>query len=75
MATAYLNNLSSFSQPRKESILNNHLHARLFVIHANPNLAHPDKMRIFVTSYMLVLYDLQLAAFLAVVKIENAANA
>ena len=44
------------------------LRARLLVIKAHPNLAHPDRERILVTSFLIGLYDRQLAASLAVAK-------
>ena len=50
------------------------LRARLLVLKAHPNLAHPDRERILVTSFLIGFYDRQLAASLAVARIQNAAN-
>ena len=75
MATAYLNALSSLSQTREESISDYMLQARLLVIKARPNLARPDRERVLVASFLIGLYDRQLAASLAVARIQNAADA
>ena len=49
--------------------------ARLFVLKAHPDLAHAYRERILITSFLLMLYDRQLASSLAVVKIQTAADA
>ena len=49
--------------------------ARLLVIKAHPDLAHAPRERILITSFLLGLYDRQLASSLAVVKIQTAADA
>ena len=49
--------------------------ARLLVIKANPDVAHAPSKRIPITSFLLKLYDRQLASSLAVVKILTAADA
>ncbi len=49
--------------------------ARLLVLKAHPDLAHLPRERILITSFFLGLYDRQLAASLAVVKIQTAADA
>ena len=66
---------SSRSQTREESISDYMLRARMLVIKEHPTLAHFDKEHIFVTSVLLGLYDRQLAASLAVARIQNAADA
>ena len=75
MATAYLNALSNLSQFRDESISDSMNRARLLVLKAHPDLGHVPRERILVTSFLLGLYDRQLAASLAVVKIKTAADA
>ena len=75
MATAYLNALSSVAQERDESISDFMHRVRLLVLKAHPNLDHTSRERILVTSFMLGLYDKQLAANLAVVKVQTAADA
>ena len=75
MATAYLNALSSLSQTREESISDYMLRARLLILKAHPNLAHSDRERILVTRFLIGLYDLILAASLAVARIQYAADA
>ena len=49
--------------------------ARLLVLKAHPDLAHAPRKRILISSFLLGLYDRQLASSLAVVKIQTAANA
>ena len=49
--------------------------ARLLVIKAHQNLAHPYRERILVTSFLIGLYDQQLAASIDVAGIQNAADA
>ena len=49
--------------------------ARLLVFKAHLNLAHASRELILGKSFLLDLYDLQLAAFIAVVKIQPAADA
>ena len=75
LATAYLNALASLSQTRDESISDYMHRARLLVLKAHPDLAHASRERILVTSFLLGLYDRQLASSLAVVKIQTAADA
>ena len=48
---------------------------RLLVLKAHPNLEHSARERILITSFMPGLYDKQLAASLAVVKVQTAAEA
>ena len=45
------------------------------MLKAHPDLVHASRERILVTSFLLGLYDRQLASFLAVVKIQTAADA
>ena len=75
LATAYLNALSSLSQTRDESISDYMHRARLLVLKAHPDLAHGPRKRILITSFLLGLYDRQLASSFAVVKIQTAADA
>ena len=51
------------------------LRARLLVIKAHLNLSHPDRERILDTSFLIGLYDWQLAATLALPRIQSAADA
>ena len=74
-ATAYLNALASLSQTRDESISDYMHRARLLVLKAHPDLAHASRKRILITSFLLGLYNRQLASSLAVVKIQTAADA
>ena len=75
LATAYPNGLASLSQTRDESI-SDYMHcARLFVLKAHPDLAHAHRERILITSFLLGLYDRQVASSIAVVKIQTAADA
>ena len=75
MATAYLNALCSLSQTREETISEYMHRARLLVLKAHPDLGHLPRKRIMITSFLLSLYDRQLASTLAVVKIQTAADA
>ena len=75
LATAYLNALASLAQTRDETISDYMHRARLLVLKAHPDLAHSSRERIFVTCFLLGLYDRQLASSLAVVKIQTAADA
>ena len=75
LATAYLNALASLSETRDESIYNYMHRARLLVIMAHPDLTHAPRERILFTSFLLGLYNRQLASPLAVVKIQTAADA
>ena len=60
---------------RDESI-SDYMHcARLLVLKAHPDLAHASRVRILITSFLLGLYNRQLASSLAVVKIQTAADA
>ena len=74
-ATAYLNALAGLSQTRDESISVYMHFARLFVIKAHPDLAHAPRESILIRSFLLGLYDRQLASSLAVIKIQTAADA
>ena len=75
LATAYLNAIASLSQTRDESICDYMHRARLLVLKVHPDLAHASRERILITSFLLGLYDRQLASSLAVVTIQTAANA
>ena len=75
LATAYLNALSSISQDRDESISDYMQRVRLLVLKAHPKLDNASRERILITSFMLGLHDKQLAANLAVVKVQSAAEA
>ena len=75
LTTAYLNALASLSQKRDESISEYMHRARLLVLIAHPDLAHTFRERILITSFLLGLYDRQLASSLAVVKIQTTADA
>ena len=68
-ATAYLNALASLSQTRDESISHYMHRAELLVLKAQPDLAHASQERILITSFILGLYESQLASGFAVVKI------
>ena len=75
MATAYLNALATVTQDGEETI-SNYMHRVQFLVHkAHPNLEHSARERISITSFMLGLHDKQLAASLAVVKVQTAAEA
>ena len=69
LATAYLNALASLSQTRDKSISDYMHRTRLLVLKAHPELAHASRERKLITSFLLWLYDRQLASSLAVVKI------
>ena len=75
MATAYLNALATVTQDREQTILEYMQPVRLLVLKAHPNLEHSASERILITSFMLGLHDKQLAASLAVVKVQTAAKA
>ena len=75
LTTAYLNALASVAQEREESISEYMHRVRLLVLKAHPNLEHSARERILITSFMLGLHDKQLAASLAVVKVQTAAEA
>ncbi len=75
MATAYLGALASVAQDREETISEYMHRVRLLVLKAHSTLEHTARERIFITSFMLGLHDRQLAASLAVVKIQTAAEA
>ena len=49
--------------------------ARILVLKAHPDLAHAPREHILITSFLLGLYDCQLASSLGVVKIQTAADA
>ena len=49
--------------------------ARLLVLKAHPDFAHVPRERILITSFLLGVYDRQLALSLAVDKIQTAADA
>ena len=51
------------------------LRARLLVLKAHPDLDHLPRKRILVTSFLICLYDRQLASSLAIAKIKTAADA
>ena len=73
MATAYLGVLAAVAQDRS---ISEYMHqVRLLVLKAHPTLEHAACERILITSFMLGLYDRQLAANLAVVKVQTAAEA
>ena len=57
MATAYLNAIATVTQDREEKISEYMHRVRLLVLKAHPNLEHSARERIFVTSFMLGLYD------------------
>ena len=75
MATAYLNALATVTQDREYNISKYMHRVRLLVLMANPNLKHSARERILITSFMLELHDKQLAASLAVVKVQTAGEA
>ena len=75
LSTAYLNALASQSQTHDESISDYMHRARLLVLKAHPDFTHAFRERIFITIFLLGLYDHQLASSLAVVKIQTAADA
>ena len=75
MATAYLNALATVTQDREETISEYMHRVRLLVLNAHPTLEHSTRERILITSFMLGLHDKQLAASLAIVKVQTAAEA
>ncbi len=75
MATAYLSALATVTQDRDETILEYMHRVQLLVLKAHPNLEHSARERILITSFLLGLHDKQLAASLAVVKVQTAAEA
>ena len=75
MATAYLNALATVTQDREETISEYMHRVRLLVLKAHPNLEHSARERILIMSLMLALHDTQLAASLAVVKVQTDAKA
>ena len=75
MATAYLNALATVTQDREETTSEYMIRVRLLVLKAHPNLEHSARERILITSFMLGLHDKQLAASLAVVKVQTTAEA
>ena len=75
LTTAHLNALSSNAQDRDETISEYMRRTRLLVLKAHPNLEHSARERILVTSFLLGLHDKQLAASLAVARIQTAAEA
>ena len=74
LSTAYLNALASLSKTRDESISDYMHRARLLVLKAHPDISHASRERILITSFLLGLYNRQLASSLAVVKIQTAAD-
>ncbi len=75
MATAYLGALAAVAQEREETISEYMHRVRLLVLKAHQTLDHTAREHILITSFMLRLHDKQLAASLAVVKIQTAAEA
>ena len=75
MATAYLGSLAAVAQDREETISEYMHRVRLLVLKAHPTFEHSARERILITSFMLGLYDRQLAASLAVVKVQTTAEA
>ena len=75
MTTAYLNELATVTQDREETISEYMHRVRLLVLNAHPTLEHSTRERILITSFMLGLHDKQLAASLAIVKVQTAAEA
>ena len=75
MATAYLNSLTNAYQERDETISDFMYRVRLLVLKAHPKLDHASRERILIHHFMIGLYDKQLAASLAVVKVQTAAEA
>ena len=75
LATTYMNALASLSQTRDEPISDYMHRARLLVLKAHPDLANTPRERILINSFLLWLYDRQLAFSLAGVKIQTAADA
>ena len=75
MATAYLNALATVTQYREETISEYMHRVRLLVLKAHPNLEHSAREHIHITSFKLELHDKELAASLAVVKVQRATEA
>ena len=75
MATAYLGSLAAVAHDREETISEYTHRVRILVLKAHPTLDHAARERILITSFMLGLHDRQLAANLAVVKVQSAAEA
>ncbi len=75
LATVYLNALSNVAQERDESISDYMHRVRLLVLKAHPDLDSTSRERILVTSFRMGLYDRQLAASLAVARLQTAAEA
>ena len=75
LATVYLNALGNVAQERDESISDYMHRVRLLVLKAHPDLDSASRERILVTSFRMGLYDRQLAASLAVVRLTTAAEA
>ena len=75
MATAYLGALAAVAQERKETI-SEYLHRdRFLVLKMHLTLDHKARECIHITSFMFGLHDRQLAASLAVVKMQTEAEA
>ena len=75
MSTAYLNAFATVTQDREETILEYMHRVQLLVLKAHSNLEHSARDGIPITSFMLGLHDKQLAALLAVVKVQTAVEA
>ena len=75
MATAYLGAFAAVAQDREETISEYIDRVRLLVLTAHLTLEHAARERILITSLMLELYNRQLAANIAVVTVQTAAEA
>ena len=75
MATAYLNQLSSIDQDRDESMSAFMHRVRLLVLKAHPDATAAARERILVHHFLVGLHDKQLAASLAVAKVQTASEA
>ena len=75
MATAYLNELSSINQERDESMSVFMHRVRLLVLKAHPDVSAAARERILVHHFLVGLHDKQLAASLAVAKVQTASEA
>jgi hypothetical protein len=75
MATAYLNQLSSIVQDRDESMSAFMHRVRLLVLKAHPDVSAAARERILVHHFLVGLHDKQLAASLAVAKVQTASEA
>ena len=73
MATAYLKAIAALAQDREKTISEYMHRVRLLVLKEHPTLDNTARERILITSFMVGLYDSQLAASLALVKIQTAA--